>query len=163
MGTLTSRMSKALHIGHHRHPQSDNGHGGVSRPGAESSSSSSSDSSSDASRPVTPMLDPSTNTNPLEHPDEMNNERGGGTDEKKKKRKRTGDVSKHTFYIENSQMRLKLFAHNEVSFPSTPQYSNSANGMFSGKCYNGSLRLRKLLLAHIILVTIDLRALRPFV
>jgi phospholipase D1/2 len=62
------------------------------------------------------MLDPSTNTNPLELPDEMNERRTrAGEDDQKKKKKRTGDVSKHTFYIENSQMRLKLFARNEAS------------------------------------------------
>lgn len=62
------------------------------------------------------MLDPSTNVNPLERPDEMNDKRTrAGEDESKRKKKRTGDVSKHTFYIENSQIRLKLFARNEVS------------------------------------------------
>ena len=67
----------------------------------------------------TPMLDPSTNTNPLELPDDMNNRRTrAGEEDQKKKKKRTGDVSKHTFYIENSQMRLKLFARNEVSVSS---------------------------------------------
>jgi phospholipase D1/2 len=34
--------------------------------------------------------------------------------DKRKKKKRSDDVSKHTFYVENSQMRLKLFARNEV-------------------------------------------------
>ena len=58
-------------------------------------------------RQITPMLDPSTNTNPLEAPDERSN----GDKNKKKKR---GDVSKHTFYVENSQMRLKCYAKNEV-------------------------------------------------
>lgn len=58
-------------------------------------------------RQITPMLDPSTNTNPLEGPDE----KAAGEKDRKKKR---GDVSKHTFYIENSQMRLKCYAKNEV-------------------------------------------------
>ncbi|KAG6376934.1 hypothetical protein JVT61DRAFT_967 [Boletus reticuloceps] len=33
--------------------------------------------------------------------------------EQRKRKKRSQDVSKHTFYVENSQMRLKLFARNE--------------------------------------------------
>lgn len=67
------------------------------------------------------MLDPSTNVNPIQdehrdeleeviHPDGQNPEK-----KKKKSKRRTGEVSKHTFYIENSQSRLKLFARNEVS------------------------------------------------
>jgi len=64
------------------------------------------------------MLDPSTNVNPLENPDDMTDKRNrAGEEEKKNKKKGAGDVSKHTFYIENSQMRLKLFARNEVSLP----------------------------------------------
>jgi phospholipase D1/2 len=59
-----------------------------------------------------PMLDPSTNANCLsgdpEHPTESQ-----PLDDKKGK-KRSTDVSKHTFYIVNAQMRLKLFARNEV-------------------------------------------------
>lgn len=60
------------------------------------------------------MLDPSTNTNPLEPPTGMSDKRSRAGEEEKRKKKRTGDVSKHTFYVENSQMRLKLFARNEV-------------------------------------------------
>ena len=60
-------------------------------------------------RQITPILDPSTNTNPLLDQNERNNPND------KKKKKRRADVSKHTFYIENSQMRLKLFARNEVN------------------------------------------------
>jgi phospholipase D1/2 len=62
------------------------------------------------------MLDPSTHVNPLQSSgaaegreiQEETNEQ-----DKRKKKKRTDDVSKHTFYVENSQMRLKLFARNE--------------------------------------------------
>ena len=113
MGTITSRMSKVLHIGHQNRHQSTNGEAGPSRSRVESVSSGSSTSSLG---PPAPMLDPSTNTNPLELPDEMNERRTrAGEEDQKKKKKRTGDVSKHTFYIENSQMRLKLFARNEAS------------------------------------------------
>lgn len=58
-------------------------------------------------RAPTPILDPSTHTNPLLSPQEDRDlphpSRKGSQD----------DVSKHTFYIENSQMRLKINAKNE--------------------------------------------------
>lgn len=113
-GTMTHRMSKIFHVGHHEHGHAANGTS-ASVPGTGGDSDSDSSDSPESSRPATPLLDPSTNTNPLEHPDAQNNARGaaGGEDEKKKK-KRAGDVSKHTFFIENSMMRLKLFARNEV-------------------------------------------------
>ncbi|EMD31658.1 hypothetical protein CERSUDRAFT_100122, partial [Gelatoporia subvermispora B] len=65
-----------------------------------------------SSRADTPMLDPSTNTNPPMLGEEQN-EQSGGTKTSKKKKSRGNEVSKHTFYIENSQMRLKLFARNK--------------------------------------------------
>lgn len=123
-GTITHRMSRILHVGHgQQRSASVNGHTAGHTAGASlarspsSSSSGSSASSSTPSRAQTPMLDPSTNHNPLEYPDEMNRlrTRAGGEDDKKKKKRRAGEVSKHTFYIENSQMRLKLYARNEVS------------------------------------------------
>jgi phospholipase D1/2 len=77
------------------------------------SSGSSASSSSIPSRAPSPMLDPSTNLNPLS-PREGDEEHAASDKEKKRKKKRPLDVSKHTFYIENSQMRLKLFARNEV-------------------------------------------------
>lgn len=107
-GTISSRMSKIFHVGQQR-PASANEHvAGPSLARSPSSSSGSSAPSSTLSRVQTPMLDPSTNTNPLRT-------QTGGDEEKKKKKRRAGDVSKHTFYIENSQMRLKLYARNEVS------------------------------------------------
>ena len=58
-------------------------------------------------RAPTPILDPSTHTNPLLSPHEDRDpphpSRKGSQD----------DVSKHTFYIENSQMKLKINAKNE--------------------------------------------------
>ncbi|ESK89222.1 spo14 [Moniliophthora roreri MCA 2997] len=66
-------------------------------------------------KPPTPMLDPSTNVNPLEG-------RADGQDDhdeahpwadKKKKKANANEVSKHTFFVSNSQMRLKLYAKNE--------------------------------------------------
>ena len=61
-------------------------------------------------RQITPILDPSTNTNPLLGPEEHPEKKKNTTMDKKK----AADVSKHTFYIENSQVKLKLFARNEV-------------------------------------------------
>ncbi|KZP31489.1 phospholipase D [Athelia psychrophila] len=116
MGTITSRMSKLLHLKGHNGGHSDTALDNGGRLRAGSMSSASSNASSDGPEPLpTPMLDPSTNINPLEVPNDMTRMRShvGGEDDKKKKKKRTGDVSKHTFYIENSQMRLKLFARNE--------------------------------------------------
>lgn len=115
IGSIKGQISKALHIGHrhdHRESQSANGH-------ADSfmrRDSSPGPSSPPSSRPLTPMLDPSTNTDPLLGPDdhdEQTHEAAGDGD--KKKKNRSNEVSKHTFYIENAQMRLKLFAKNEVS------------------------------------------------
>jgi phospholipase D1/2 len=78
-----------------------------------SSTSSGSSASSIISQAPAPILDPSTNVNPLAPADHPDADRHWHPDEKKKK-KRVEDVSKHTFYIVNSQMRLKLFARNQV-------------------------------------------------
>ncbi|KAI0081599.1 phospholipase D [Panus rudis PR-1116 ss-1] len=140
-GSIKHSITKALHLKHHNHSHhshhAHNNAGGPSnshpREGTsnthlsppsqrrpqqhrgnsdEESSGSDSDSSDDgqSSRPLTPMLDPSTNTNPLDDHTEKPDMQGG---QDGKKKKRGGDVSKHVFYIENSQMRLKLFAKNE--------------------------------------------------
>jgi len=66
------------------------------------------------SRPPTPLLDPSTNTDPLNGATANSRRPQEEGFQKKKKRRTAGEVSKHTFYIENSQMRLKLYARNEV-------------------------------------------------
>lgn len=112
-GSIRSRLSHILH------PHSDSKHEGPScapDDGREHPvrSDTEADSLDPDSRPPTPILDPSTNTNPLNedtahapHPPQE------GT-QGKKKRRASGDVSKHTFYIENSQMRLKLYARSEV-------------------------------------------------
>ncbi|KAJ7212251.1 phospholipase D [Mycena pura] len=79
-----------------------------------SSTSSGSSASSVISEAPAPMLDPSTNINPLSATtDQADAERPLHPTEKKKKR-RVEDVSKHTFYIVNSQLRLKLFARNQA-------------------------------------------------
>lgn len=113
LGSIRSRLSNMFNS----HPDSqractsgapDDGHEHHVRSDTEA------DSLDPDSRPPTPLLDPSTNTNPLNedvahapHPPQEGAQ-------KKKKRRASGDVSKHTFYIENSQMRLKLYARSEV-------------------------------------------------
>ncbi|KIY71705.1 phospholipase D [Cylindrobasidium torrendii FP15055 ss-10] len=79
-------------------------------PRSRRSSSSSSSGSSVSSRPPTPLLDPSTNVDPLSEPGEKDDPKW--IDSKKKKRS-PKDVSRHTFYISNSQMRLRVTAKNE--------------------------------------------------
>ena len=114
LGSIRSRLSHILHP----HPDSRHDAGTLSAPDDGSEPHVRSDTEADSldpdSRPPTPMLDPSTNTNPLNedvahapHPPQEGAER-------KKKRRASGDVSKHTFYIENSQTRLKLYARSEV-------------------------------------------------
>lgn len=116
LGTIRSKVSKVLHIGHSDRHDLTTSEVAPSHSRISSISSASSNSSLEPSAAPTPMLDPSTNANPLELPDDMNRRRTqAGEEEQKKKKKRAGDVSKHTFYIENSQMRLKLFARNEAS------------------------------------------------
>ncbi|KAI0366603.1 phospholipase D [Pilatotrama ljubarskyi] len=132
VGSIKSSISKVLHFGHqhnhgHRTQQHENASVNDAHPGAQNGrrrSSSSASSSSSGSRPsshrMTPMLDPSTNTNPLEG--DMHDRDHIGEDEVrpmteedagKRKKKSSKDVSKHTFYIVNSQTRLKLYAKNE--------------------------------------------------
>ena len=59
------------------------------------------------------MLDPSINVDPISNRprDETGN---AGQPEDEEKNKIAKDVSKHTFYIVNAQMRLKISANNEV-------------------------------------------------
>ncbi|KAJ6557347.1 phospholipase D [Mycena vulgaris] len=104
LGSIRGSFSKMLHR--------RNGNG-TSRHDDRSSTSSGSSASSLVSQHPAPMLDPSTNANPLAGiTDQPDADRNWHPDEKKKK-KRVEDVSKHTFYIVNSQMRLKLFARNQ--------------------------------------------------
>ncbi|KAJ7163385.1 phospholipase D [Mycena filopes] len=106
MGSIRGSISNLLHPSR-RHAN------GTTRGDDRSSTSSGSSASSVISDAPPPMLDPSTNVNPLaEGPAEADADRHWHPDEKKKK-KRVEDVSKHTFYIVNSQMRLKLFARNQ--------------------------------------------------
>ncbi|CAL1712514.1 unnamed protein product [Somion occarium] len=124
MGSIKSCVSRVFKLSHHHdgHQEMNQTAEGVAsgshqqqrrRSNTMSSTTTTDDETEEEERPLTPMLDPSTNTNPLE--DASEKPHGPQDDEKNKgkKKKRSGDVSKHVFYIENSQMRLKLFAKNE--------------------------------------------------
>jgi phospholipase D1/2 len=104
LGSIRSRVSHILH------PLRDASHAGpLSTPDGEREQNVRSDTDADSldpdSSPPTPLLDPSTNADPRHQ---------GEVAQRNKTRRAPGEVSKHTFYIENSQMRLKLFARSEV-------------------------------------------------
>ncbi|PFH53919.1 hypothetical protein AMATHDRAFT_72945 [Amanita thiersii Skay4041] len=107
LGSIRVRVSSAFS---RPRSESDTTHGRPSQNNARSSPSVSS------LHEVPPMLDPSTHANPLaakpepEH-SEQNSKPGIKSQNGKQVSER--DVSKHTFYIINSQMKLKLYARNE--------------------------------------------------
>ena len=132
---------------HHRsrssgHVQWSNGPGGSldrnrehtrTHSGVTSASESESDRTDSEDEDRSPMVDPSTNIDPL-RADGKRGSRGANAREtdgegdindnpdlekaekqmQKKKGKRSKDVSKHTFFVSNSQMRLKLYAKSEI-------------------------------------------------
>lgn len=87
---------------------SGSGSGPPPRISTDNASSTESTVSLPSERAPTPLLDPSTNTNPLLDPEENHDH-----PDPLKKRKSGDEMSKHTFYIENSQMKLKINAKNE--------------------------------------------------
>jgi phospholipase D1/2 len=112
LGSIRSRVSHILH------PRHEASHAGPSSlPDDEREQHVRSDTDADSldpdSRPPTPLLDPSTNTDPLNE-DAPNPSRPQEEGSQKKKKRTAAEVSRHTFYIKNSQMRLKLYARNEV-------------------------------------------------
>ena len=112
MGSIKGKLSKALNF-RRSEDSRPNPEGMPHIPRASSVPGSS--SSSISSRAPTPLLDPSTNANPLSGPNEHHDVSEDGEKWENKKKGRTDrEVSKHTFYISNSQMRLKLIARNEV-------------------------------------------------
>lgn len=143
ISSVRTRISKIFHHGsctpsRSRETKADGGlDANASESEEDSNVSSTSLRSVLPSRAATPLLDPSTNTNPLQDDvgvqgkmanklvmtDKGEKRNAGNTEMQKKttsiaasaKKKLSTDVSKHTFYILNSQMRLKLFARNEVS------------------------------------------------
>jgi phospholipase D1/2 len=148
MSSIGSRLSRVLRFGNRSSPNlavptigETQGNEDALRPVHTRSETMSSISSTASSRPATPMLDPSTNLNPLMG---SGNAEGGvitGGHEKKTRKKRSDEVSKHTFYVENSQMRLKMFAKNEVGFLICSDYTllTRYGHWFSDKCCSGLL------------------------
>ncbi|KAF7977717.1 hypothetical protein HWV62_2994 [Athelia sp. TMB] len=139
-GTLGGRVSRILHLGGKRGVSDTalNAGGAHADADGRTVSSASSNFSSEPSRPPTPMLDPSTNVNPLEERDgDAGTPGAGASTGAKPKKKRAGDVSKHTFYIENAQMRLKLFAHNERQML---QWITALEKVAAGSHYTGHNR-----------------------
>jgi phospholipase D1/2 len=113
LGSIRSRVS---HILHSRHESSQAGPSSTLDDEREQPLrlDTDADSLDPESRPPTPLLDPSTNTDPS-NGDATNPPRPREEGSQKKKKQRVAsEVSKHTFYIQNSQLRLKLYARNEV-------------------------------------------------
>ncbi|GLB38253.1 putative phospholipase [Lyophyllum shimeji] len=94
ISSITDRVGKVFRKEGYQHAPTLNGE-------AEHEESSSFGGSEEA-QPAA-MLDPSTNVNPITADGDVDDQN----------MKRAHDVSKHTFYIINAQMRLKLIAHNE--------------------------------------------------
>lgn len=129
MDSITGRITRALNIYQRSTPNMDNIENQENKsppqPRHERHDTASSGSSIASNQSPSPMLDPSTHVRPLQisqpqrngQVEEQNQQQGQtlSENEKRKRKKRSQDVSKHTFYVENSQMRLKLFARNEVS------------------------------------------------
>lgn len=92
------------------------------------------------------MLDPSTNANPFSpttegHPDDLGESTHPWRADTNKKRD-AKEVSKHTFFISNSQMKLKLVARNEVLVPRN-EMKQMLILLCSGRCSSGSLVWKK--------------------
>jgi len=118
LGSLKSRVSKIFYPGHFHLSGNGDAQGRLdfsTRP-RSSSETISSGASSPPSRPATPMLDPSTNTNPLMGEQGKSKQHQDQQQDGHKNQRSSSEVSKHTFYVENSQMRLKLTARSEVGF-----------------------------------------------
>ncbi|KAJ3856607.1 phospholipase D [Lentinula lateritia] len=112
MGSIRGHFSQVLHFGNHTRARTTSNVGRQDDHDDDTSSISS--RSSRSSRVATPMLDPSTHVNPLGPVEDENmGEEHPWSNNKKKKKANVHEVSKHTFFITNSQMRWKLFARNQ--------------------------------------------------
>jgi phospholipase D1/2 len=93
-----------------------NDHSSRTHSGSTISSSSSTESGS--SRPPTPLLDPSTNVDQLRDPNPGELEKATRDNDTKTsgtKKKKHQDASRHTFYLVNSQSRLRCTASTEAT------------------------------------------------
>lgn len=143
-GSMKARLSRIFHVGHHEGAEasgSGQATSSVRQAMSDYDSPSSPDSSEDEgerlARQITPILDPSTNTNPLLGAESEGAEKDDAAQDKKKPKKQQ-DMSKHTFYIENSQTRLKLFARNEVPLSVLLLEHVDIDLKIRGRCSNGS-------------------------
>ncbi|KAI6044835.1 phospholipase D [Pisolithus marmoratus] len=110
-----NKLSRVLCFGHHSPPNLTSE--SAERPNSTRLSGRWDDAGlsigSVVSPPVqSPMVDPSTNQDPLATDMEDRNAEPP-IEEQGRRQKRPQDVSRHTFYVQNSQMKLKLTAHNE--------------------------------------------------
>ena len=153
LGSIRSRVSHMLHT--HR----DASHAGPSSTqDSEHEQHVRSDADADAdsldpdSSPPTPLLDPSTNADPLNEDETDAPRNQDETAQRKKTQRASREVSKHTFYVENSQMRLKLFARSEVcaslclrDLAVVQSCGEALNGLdcYSARCFNGLQVLRR--------------------
>lgn len=133
MDSITGKITRALNVFQRSTSNMDNvesqENGSPPRPTHARHDSTSSGSSVASNLSPCPMLDPSTHVRPLQisqpqrngQVEEQNQQQDQtlSESEQRKRKKRSQGVSKHTFYIKNSQMRLKLFARNEVSTESS--------------------------------------------
>ena len=118
MSSVRTRVSKILHLD----PLSNVHHENEDDARSDSAASVASDLSA-LSRVPSAMLDPSTNKDPFKLQRGVSDEHG--EDKNPTQKKVPNDVSKHTFYVLNSQMRLKISAKNEVmpvSYPISIKY-----------------------------------------
>lgn len=115
LGSLKSRISRVFHLDSGLDQRGNHDRARKSEADDHHEDSDSSSAISLPPRTRTPMLDPSTNLNPVALSGDRENTRNGSQSgqEITKKKKNSEDVSKHTFYIVNSQMKLKLYAKNE--------------------------------------------------
>lgn len=163
MSSIKTGVSKIFHIEHSssknsheqptRHGRVRTGHEHTQGDNTSIASTVSSSIASVPSRAPTPMLDPSTNADPL------TTNAHDGDDEKAQQEWKDGhktvsrtDVSKHTFYIVNSQMRLKLIAKNEVHVQRSLlcNVKIDPSRITSAKCCNLSRHWRRLLQSVIL-------------
>ncbi|KAH9925437.1 phospholipase D [Epithele typhae] len=120
VGSIKSSISRALSPKKSLHSRNNTSANNLSAPRRSNDTGGASvDSASSISGPptraATPMLDPSTHTNPLAlHSDhEPEHDEHDEHPQSHHRKRNSKDVSKHVFYVVNSQTRLKLYAKNE--------------------------------------------------
>jgi phospholipase D1/2 len=157
LGSIRSRMSHMLR------PHRDASDDGEQEQHVRSDTDA--DSLGPDSSPPTPLLDPSTNADPLNEDETDAPHNQDEAAQRKKTRRASREVSKHTFYVENSQTQLKLFARTEVcvspylrDLAMAPSCGGGAKGVtscYSARCSNGLQVSRRPRRHHILLGVID--------